>query len=38
MYYQSTRSSHTANSLEAVIRGIAPDGGCMLTEYHRALL
>ena len=27
MYYQSTRSSHTANSLEAVIRGIAPDGG-----------
>lgn len=27
MYYQSTRSSHSASSLEAVIRGIAPDGG-----------
>lgn len=27
MYYQSTRSSHSVNSLEAVVRGIAPDGG-----------
>ncbi len=27
MQYQSTRSGLTANSLEAVLRGIAPDGG-----------
>ena len=27
MLYQSTRSNHSANSMQAVLQGIAPDGG-----------
>ena len=30
MLYQSTRSKHTVNSLEAILQGIAPDGGLYL--------
>ena len=30
MLYQSTRSAHTVNSLEAIVEGIAPDGGLYL--------
>ncbi|MBO5213569.1 MAG: threonine synthase [Clostridia bacterium] len=30
MLYQSTRSNHTVNSLEAILQGIAPDGGLYL--------
>lgn len=30
MLYQSTRSHHTVNSLEAILQGIAPDGGLYL--------
>lgn len=30
MLYQSTRSSHTVNSLQAILEGIAPDGGLYL--------
>ncbi len=30
MLYQSTRSYHTVNSLEAILQGIAPDGGLYL--------
>ena len=34
MLYQSTRSHHTVNSLEAILQGIAPDGGLLYTYYH----
>ncbi len=30
MVYQSTRSAHTVNSLQAILEGIAPDGGLYL--------
>ena len=30
MLYQSTRSRHTVNSLQAILEGIAPDGGLYL--------
>lgn len=30
MQYQSTRSAHTVNSLQAILEGIAPDGGLYL--------
>ena len=30
MLYQSTRSNHTVNSLQAILQGIAPDGGLYL--------
>ncbi len=30
MLYQSTRSNHTVTSLEAILQGIAPDGGLYL--------
>ena len=30
MLYQSTRSTHTVNSLQAILEGIAPDGGLYL--------
>ena len=32
MLYQSTRSNHTVNSLEAILQGIAPDGGLYLPK------
>lgn len=33
MYYKSTRSDLSANSLEAVLNGIAPDGGLYVDSY-----
>lgn len=37
MLYQSTRSNHTVNSLEAILQGIAPDGGLYLPVDLAAL-
>lgn len=37
MLYQSTRSAHTVNSLQAILEGIAPDGGLYLPADLNAL-